>query len=467
MSYLRKILFAITVFSLLPFAASADDLASQCLALSSNGCPAGTDATACKTMLQQCSDYYDQQSAAISKDITKTAQQKNTLANQISAIKKQIQNLDYQIKQGNVKIQGLHIQIEDTKVSIDKTDGAIDKSTDEIKNILQEIYQEDKTPLFAIFLQGNLSDFFSNLVHLEKLNEKVSLLLNDTKDLKDYLQTQQGKMDTEVDQLQKTVSLQLAQKAENDKNKKQQEQYLQMTEAQYQQQLKTQQDVQAKSAKIKALLFQLVGVTKTPTFGEALELAKPIANSIGIRPAFLLAILSQESAIGRNVGQCVLTDAKGNGKRISTGAVVPRVMNPTRDVPVFMKITASLGKDAFDTPVSCWITDYRKGVPYGWGGAMGPAQFIPSTWNLYANRLKSFLGRDGNPWSIQDAFAAAGLYLSDLGAGGKTMATEKSAASRYYGGSSSYANSVYNRASCIQDFVDNSTMSAYCQNLIF
>jgi membrane-bound lytic murein transglycosylase B len=313
-----------------------------------------------------------------------------------------------------------------------------------------------------------LSDFFNNLTYLEGLNSKVSELLNSTKNLKTYLEDQQEKMSDNVDQLQKTIALQKAQKTENEKNKTQQDQYLKLTETQYQQQLKNQQDIASKSAKIKAMLFQMVGVSKVPTFGEALEVAKTAANMTGIRPAFLLAIISQESAIGRNTGQCILTNpSTGEGKKVSTGAAVIRVMKPTRDVQPFLSITAAVGRDPYNTPVSCWIPDYVKGVPYGWGGAMGPAQFIASTWNLLTTRLKNLLGVSADPWGIKDSFTAAGLYLSDLGAGAQTDSTERRAASKYYGGSSSYSSSVMNRAACIQTFIDSGTMSASCQNLIF
>lgn len=448
----------------------AEDLAAQCAAVteSNSGCP-NLNSADCKALLQRCSDYYDQQSAKLSEDITKTSQQKNTLANQIAGLKKKIQNLEYQISQGNVMVKDLSLQIADTQDSIDKTAGQIGNTQKQIANILQTIYEEDKKPSFVVLLEGSLSDFFGNLAYLEGLNARANSLIESNKNLKTYLEGQHEKMSDNVGRLQKTIALQTLQKQENEKNKKEQDTYLKLTEQQYQLQVASKQAIDERAAKIKSMLFQMVGVEKVPTFGEALEIAKTVGANVGIRPAFLLAIISQESAIGRNVGQCVLTDNKGNGKKISTGVALayPRAMHPTRDIPPFIQIVAKLGKDPYNTPISCWIYDVRKGQPYGYGGAMGPAQFIPSTWNLFAGRIEKIIGRSANPWVITDAFTAAGLYLGDLGAKSKTASAEKNAASRYYGGSSAYANSVYNRASCIQTFIDEGTMSSSCENLIF
>lgn len=471
MTYTKKQLLTICLLlgAFSPLFVFADDMASTCAQLteSNNGCSQLTKDD-CRALLQKCSDYYDQQSKQLSQDISKTSQQKKTLSNQISGLKSKISGLEAQINQGTIMVKDLNIQISDTQVSINKTSNQINSSQEQIVNILRSVYEEDKKPSFVILLEGNLSDFFGNLAYLENLNSKISGLLDNTKTLKNYLEDQQTKMSNNVDQLQKTIALQNVQKKEKEQSKKEQEQYLKLTEAQYQQQLQDQKDVQVKASKIKSLLFQMVGVAKAPNFGEALEVAKTAAGLVGIRPAFLLAIISQESAIGRNVGQCKLTDATtGDGKKISTGAATIRVMKPTRDVPVFLQLTAKLGRDPYDTPVSCWIPAYVGGSPSGWGGAMGPAQFIPSTWNIFASRLDALLGQPADPWGIKDSFTAAGLYLADLGATAQSISAEKSAASRYYGGSSSYANSVANRAACIQSFIDNSTMSTSCQNLIF
>lgn len=449
--------------------AQADDLGTQCGAIteSTSGCP-NMSSSDCKVLLQKCADYYDQQSSQLSQDITKTSQQKNTLQSAITKLKNKIQSLEADINKSTVMVKDLNLQISDTEVSINKTTSGIEDSQNQIANILRSMYEEDKKPSFVILLEGSLSDFFSNIAYLEGLNSKVSDLLDTTRNLKTYLEGQQIKMGDNVDKLQKTIAIQTLQKQQNQQNKKEQDQYLKLTEAQYQQQLKDKQAVEEKASKIKAMLFQMVGISKVPTFGEALEVAKSAAALVGIRPAFLLAIISQESAIGRNVGQCMLTDAgTGNGKRISTGAATIRVMKPTRDVAPFTNITAALGRDPYNTPVSCWIPAYVGGSPTGWGGAMGPAQFIPSTWNLFADRLKALLGQTADPWGIKDSFTASGMYLADLGASAQTAAKESSAAARYYGAAGSYNKMVMKRATCIQTFIDNGTMSTDCQNLIF
>ena len=51
----------------------------------------------------------------------------------------------------------------------------------------------------------------------------------------------------------------------------------------------------------------------------------------------------------------------------------------------FYKLQPLLGRDPYNTPVSCWIPIMLVEFQSDWGGAMGPAQFIASTWNLFAD----------------------------------------------------------------------------------
>jgi len=458
------ILCSIFLGLMFPVFSFAADLGTQCAAItdSNTGCPNMTK-DQCTALLTQCAAYYDQQSAQLAKDLTKTSAQKNTLQSAITKLKTKISGLEAQINESTVEVKGLNSQISDTQVSIDKTTAQIQESQNQIAIILQSVYEEDQTPSFVILLEGNLSDFFSNLAYLDNLNSSVSNLLDNTKNLETYLQGQQVKMSDNVDQLQKTIVLQTLQKKENEQNQQQQNQYLQLTETQYELQQSVKQVTDQASAKIKSMLFQIVGVSQAPTFGQAIVVAQAVAKLIPIRPAFLLAIISQESALGQNVGQCYLTDPKtGAGVGVKSGRVFTNVMKPTRDVQPFIQITTALGRDPYKTLVSCPIA----GVA-GYGGAMGPAQFIASTWAGLASRLNSLLGQAADPWAIKDSFTASALYLSDLGASKQTTSAESAAAAKYYGAAGSYNSSVMRRAACIQTFIDSSTMTSDCQNLIF
>jgi len=182
-------------------------------------------------------------------------------------------------------------------------------------------------------------------------------------------------------------------------------------------------------ADIRAQLYVLENAGVATSFGQAYEYAKVAGNLTGVRPAFLLALLKRESSWGQNVGLCYLVDpVTGTGKGRNTGNAYARVMHPTRDVPPFLQITASLGRDPYNTLVSCPHPDY------GYGGAMGPAQFIPSTWMGYKDRVAAVLGRQPDPWNIQDAFIASAVKLAAAGATAKTEDAEWKAAMIYYAG---------------------------------
>ena len=97
---------------------------------------------------------------------------------------------------------------------------------------------------------------------------------------------------------------------------------------------------------------------------------------------------------------------------------------------------------------------------YGCGGAMGPAQFIPSTWLGYASQVMKLTGRsNANPWNTEDAFTAAAIKLAKAGATSQTRAGELAAAKAYISGNpncsqavcASYSNTILQKAATIQE----------------
>ena len=115
-------------------------------------------------------------------------------------------------------------------------------------------------------------------------------------------------------------------------------------------------------------------------------------------------------------------------------------MKPDRDQQPFVTVTAELNLDPDITPVSCPLHDSR-GRQIGWGGAMGPAQFIPSTWMGYKDQVSAVTGQPANPFDIRDAFIAAAIKLK--ADGGATQSGEWAAAMRYFSGGTNPAFRFY------------------------
>jgi len=423
----------------------------------------------CRDILEKCDEFYKQESARVGQDLSKTQKEKQTLQNKISGLRKQIQNLEYQIYESNLMIGDLNVQIKDTESSIEKTSLKIDDIASRLSFVIRKINEEDHRSTVEVALSEGFSEFFENLASYESLGLETKNLLGEIKSLKNTLEGQKTSLDGNKEELEDQVYAQTLQKNQNSELKFQQEYYLKITEEEYQKQLKEKQEIEKAAAQIRSRLFELIGVPEGGIeFGKAVEIAQYIERTTGVRTAFLLSILAQESMnkgnIGGNVGQCYLQNTgTGEGIRIQSGDKAIRTMNPTRDVPPFLEIiknlnsAKSLVRDPLRTPVSCWIPAYSYGKPYGWGGAMGPAQFIPSTWVQYDDRISGITGIAADPWDIKDAFFAAGIYLKDLGA----ETNEFKAAMKYFSGSSwtwweeqSYGNPVIQRAAQYQKEID-------------
>lgn len=209
---------------------------------------------------------------------------------------------------------------------------------------------------------------------------------------------------------------------------------------------------QAKAAQIRAALFSLRDAGAIP-FGTALMYAEAASTVTGVRPALILGILQQESNLGQNVGSCVITNlTTGETKNVNSGKIYANGIHPTRDLPLLSTILNGLGRDPIVTKVSCPLS-------IGYGGAMGPAQFIPSTWNGMANKIASATGKSvPDPWNPADAIMASALLLRDLGAAAGTYTAERNAACRYYGGgractsvTAPYGNQVMAKTANIQE----------------
>ncbi len=391
-----------------------------------------------------------QKEIAVQQQIIKDTQaKKNTLQGDVTLLNAQIKAAQAQIDAKNIVIKQLAAQIAKKNVVIGQLEARIERGKESLASILRQEDQMDNSSIIAVALSNeDISSLFADLDAFVSIKTGLQNLFADIRDTK--AQTEIEKADLAAKQNQTTdakyvVELQQKQIASN---KTQKQQLLTITTNQETEYKKILADRQAKAAAIRAALFPLRDAAAI-SFGTALEYAQQAERITGVDPALALAILTQESNLGENVGQCYLTnDATGAGVGKNTGTAFAKVMAPTRDVPPFLALAPLLGFDPHRQVVSCPIASAG-----GWGGAMGPAQFIPSTWKLYADRVAS-ANRvpTANPWDPKDAIMAMSFLLADNGASAGGYTAEFNAAARYYAGwggantrvGRTYANQVMN-----------------------
>ena len=353
--------------------------------------------------------------------------QGSTLQSEIKTLNAKISKLNLQIKSINLTLGKLKGEIEGNQVQITKTESEIDKSKTLLSGAIQRIYEQESTGLLEVLLKKpTLSDLFTDVNDLLDVQEGLRVTLEKVTGLRLDLLDQKEQLAIKKNDAEALRDYQLTQKQAVDNTKKAKDSLLTTTkgqESKYQELLK---QTQKTAAQIRSQIFELLGGGEL-TFEEALKFAQFAEQATGVRAAMILAVLDKESALGQNVGKCQYNKNPYYPDRASN----PTTMHPTRDIPIFEALTASLGLQAQSTLVSCPIP--RDGA---YGGAMGPAQFIPSTWKLYKDRIGELTGNDpASPWRHQDAFMGTALYLKDAGASkGASLSVERQAAARYYAG---------------------------------
>lgn len=349
-------------------------------------------------------------------------QRENTsLERDISILEAKIEKARLQIRARDLDIKKLSTEIYGKESTISDLNSELSREKASLAQLIRKTSELDDFTLVEIMLsEWNLSEFFADADDFDTIEQGLQESFEIIASTKNTAHEEKLSLEERRSEEEELRKLQELEERKIKVQEQEKQEILEESKGVERVYLQIVREKEKTAAEIRAELFTLRGTAAIP-FEEALAFAQDAGKRTGVRPALILGVIAEESNLGENVGTGNWNDD----------------MHPTRDKPVFEEITRELGLDPNQVPVS-------KKPWYGWGGAMGPAQFIPSTWILYKDRIAKVTGHNPpNPWDPGDAFVASALLLSDNGADRGTFGAERLAALRYFAGWKNAENPSY------------------------
>ncbi len=379
---------------------------------------------------------------------------------QVRTLTKELESLDSEISSSqrnldltNKDIEGIQLELADTRAYISTLEQTIAAQKKLIKEYISTLYTQKDVSLFEVMLsQDQLSDLVGSVQKTGVMQDSIgeSITLVEAKE-KEIVAEKKHLFDKE-EELLALKQAQEQQKSLLEQTQSDKETLLAQTrgeQSEFEALLKQSFATKQNLLNSVRLLGGSDGRPGAISLEEAYAIAVRNAARFGnkIRPEYMVGILKVESGLGANVGRSFYKD--------SLSGCAARPGNNTRikyqkEEETFERIVRDLGLPLTQPVSGCPFPNY----PSGTGGAMGPAQFMPTTWAGYEPRLRQLKGGPVSPWNIEDAMLAMGLkLLSAVGeqsmAGNESL--ERRAALCYLGAGCSaknmwYADRVLNEA---------------------
>jgi peptidoglycan hydrolase CwlO-like protein len=396
-----------------------------------------------RAQLEQALQKLESQIESYRNIIQEKQKQSTTLERDIAILDAKIEKAKLEIKMRNIQITQLSDNIDKKIVIVGSLNEKIEREKDSLAELLRKTNEMDANSLLEIILgYEKLSDFLVEPDSFEIIQGAIQDSIKEIRGTKQRTEQEKEELENKKAEQLELRAIQEIKKKRTTEAEAEKKSILKITkgeEAKYQ---KILTEHRKDAASLRSQLFLLTGSPAIP-FEKAVEYATLAWRATGVRPAFLLGVIAEESNLGTNIGT-------GNWKTDMANSKCAKQRE------AFIQITSELGLDPDLMPVS-------KKAWYGYcGGAMGPAQFMPTTWQLYKSRIANITGNNpANPWDPKDAFVAATLLLKDNGAIEGNYASERKAALKYLAGSnwnksaySFYGDDVMELAAKYQSMID-------------
>ena len=406
----------------------------------------GSDVVSHREKLKRDLEALEAEIKGVEGQIEGKRKEATSLERDIAILDAKIKKTKLEIRAIDLLIRQLQDKIAEKQTSINGIVAKVDREKLSLAESIRSLAEYDDVSLLeAMLAYERMSDYLGDVDAIDTVQRSLQDsfdVLRETKHEEEVVRDEFVDQKSEQNQLR---ALQELERKQLEKNEAERKDILKITRGKESEYKKVLSKKQKDAASIRTQLFLLQGSPAIP-FERAVEYAEKASQKTGVRVAFVLGVIAQESDLGRNVGQCNLPDDPPKFKW-------QQIMKPSRDHEPYKRITAKLGLDPDVMPLSCPMS-------VGWGGAMGPAQFIPSTWELYEGKIARATGHNPpNPWNPEDAIMASAIYLGELGA--NTRAGERTAAAKYFAGGNwnsslgrTYANQVLNKVETYQGQID-------------
>ncbi len=344
-----------------------------------------------------------------------------TLEEVIGALNKEILDTEQSIQKTQIEIDNVQGKIDFKTQEINGKERELAAKREVLSEYIREINRLSRQSMVEIFLSSqDLAGYLQDLNSLNKTSGNIQSIYTEIKECKLALMAEREDLEEEMETQTALKVMQKQQKLYLERSKAHKDEILEKTRGE---ESRFKELLEQNEAVVNRIYEELTALQSLGTpidFEEALNAARYASAKTGVREAFMLGVLRVESNMGANVG----------------GGTYKVDMHPAqRDN--FEEICENLGYDPDNRPVSrkpCYRDE--EGNCSGWGGAMGPAQFMPSTWLGYKKSVEQTMDVEhANPWNLRHALVAMGLKLAKVpGVTSGDKKAESKAANMYLAG---------------------------------